>query len=217
MKRHYAALAATLALSLGAFAATAHAEDAKPQEKCFGVSLAGANDCAAGAGTSCAGTAKADYQGNAWVLRQPDGTTMIALAPAVLKRVLPEALLLLVARLGIASVFFLSGRTKVTGFLQLKPSTYTLFRSEYALPLVPPDWAAHLATYAEHLFPLLLVLGLLTRPAAAALLGMTLVIEVFVYPDAWPTHLTWAGLLLPLLAYGGGAWSVDRVLSGQRR
>lgn len=130
---------------------------------------------------------------------------MIALAPAVLKRVLPEALLLLVARLGIASVFFLSGRTKVTGFLQLKPSTYTLFRSEYALPLVPPDWAAHLATYAEHLFPLLLVLGLLTRPAAAALLGMTLVIEVFVYPDAWPTHLTWAGLLLPLLAYGGGA------------
>ncbi|MDR0193411.1 DoxX family protein [Pseudomonas yamanorum] len=142
---------------------------------------------------------------------------MIALAPAVLKRVLPEALLLLVARVGIASVFFLSGRTKVTGFLQLKPSTYTLFRSEYALPLVPPDWAAHLATYAEHLFPLLLVLGLLTRPVAAALLGMTLVIEVFVYPDAWPTHLTWAGLLLPLLAYGGGAWSLDRVLSGQRR
>lgn len=113
---------------------------------------------------------------------------MIARAPAVLKRVLPEALLLLVARVGIASVFFLSGRTKVTGFLQLKPSTYTLFRSEYALPLVPPEWAAHLATYAEHLFPLLLVLGLLTRPAAAALLGMTLVIEVFVYPDAWPTH-----------------------------
>ncbi|NWE21373.1 DoxX family protein [Pseudomonas sp. P7548] len=134
----------------------------------------------------------------------------------LIQRLLPEALLLLVARLGIAAVFFLSGRTKVTGFLNLKPSTYTLFRSEYALPLIPPDWAAHLATYAEHLFPLLLVLGLLTRPAAAALLGMTLVIEVFVYPDAWPVHLTWAGLLLPLLAYGGGAWSLDRLISGQR-
>jgi putative oxidoreductase len=134
----------------------------------------------------------------------------------VIQRLLPPALLLLVARLGIAAVFFLSGRTKVTGFLELKPSTYTLFRSEYALPLIPPEWAAHLATYAEHLFPLLLVLGLLTRPAAAALLGMTLVIEVFVYPDAWPVHLTWAGLLLPLLVYGGGAWSLDRVIRAKR-
>lgn len=134
----------------------------------------------------------------------------------MIQRLLPEALLLLVARVGIAAVFFLSGRTKVTGFLELKPSTYTLFRSEYALPLIPPEWAAHLATYAEHLFPLLLVLGLLTHPAAAALLGMTLVIEVFVYPDAWPVHLTWAGLLLPLLAKGGGAWSLDRLLAGKR-
>ncbi|MEB2647495.1 DoxX family protein [Pseudomonas canadensis] len=134
----------------------------------------------------------------------------------MIQRLLPEALLLLVARVAIAAVFFLSGRTKVTGFLELKPSTYTLFRSEYALPLIPPDWAAHLATYAEHLFPLLLVLGLLTRPAAAALLGMTLVIEVFVYPAAWPVHLTWAGLLLPLLAYGGGACSLDRLISGKR-
>lgn len=134
----------------------------------------------------------------------------------MIQRLLPDALLLLVARVAIAAVFFLSGRTKVTGFLELKPSTYTLFRSEYALPLIPPDWAAHLATYAEHLFPLLLVLGLLTRPAAAALLGMTLVIEMFVYPAAWPVHLTWAGLLLPLLAYGGGAWSLDRLISGKR-
>ncbi|MGY2361920.1 DoxX family protein [Pseudomonas azotoformans] len=134
----------------------------------------------------------------------------------MIQRLLPEALLLLVARVAISAVFFLSGRTKVTGFLELKPSTYTLFRSEYALPLIPPDWAAHLATYAEHLFPLLLVLGLLTRPAAAALLGMTLVIEVFVYPAAWPVHLTWAGLLLPLLAYGGGAWSLDRLILGKR-
>ena len=131
-------------------------------------------------------------------------------------RVLPDALLLLVARLGIASVFFLSGRTKVDGLLTIKSSTYELFRTEYALPLIPPDVAAHLATWSEHLFPILLVLGLFTRPAAAALLGMTLVIEIFVYPDAWPTHLTWAGLMLPLIARGGGAWSLDRLISRGR-
>lgn len=142
---------------------------------------------------------------------------MIVLARTVIKRMLPEALLLLVARVGIASVFFLSGRTKVVGFLDLKPSTYVLFRSEYALPLIPPDGAALLATYAEHLFPLLLVLGLLTRSAAVALLGMTLVIEIFVYPGAWATHLTWVGLLLPLIAYGGGAWSLDACLPGKSR
>jgi len=70
--------------------------------------------------------------------------------------------------------------------------------------------AAHLAAYAEHLLPLLLLLGLFTRVAALALLGMTLVIQIFVYPDAWPTHLSWAGLMLYLIAYGGGRLSLDR-------
>jgi putative oxidoreductase len=130
--------------------------------------------------------------------------------------VLPDALLLLVDRLGIASVFFLSGRTKVEGLLTIKPSTYDLFASEYALPLIPSDLAARLATGAEHLFPLLLVLGLFTRTSALALLGMTGVIEVFVYPDAWPTHLTWAGLLLPLVARGAGRWSLDHLLQRRR-
>jgi putative oxidoreductase len=134
----------------------------------------------------------------------------------LMERLLPPSLLLLVARIGIAAIFFLSGRTKVTGFLTIKPSTYVLFNSEYALPLIPSDLAAHLATYSEHLFPVLLVLGLLTRPAAAALLGMTLVIQTFVYPDAWPTHLSWAGLLLPLIAYGGGKWSLDHLWRGGR-
>lgn len=129
---------------------------------------------------------------------------------AWLPRLLPPALLLLVARASIASVFWLSGRTKVSG-LTVKPSTYELFRSEYALPLIPPELAAQLATGAEHLLPLLLVLGLFTRSAAAALLGMTAVIEIFVYPDAWPVHLSWAGLLLPLIAHGGGAWSLDHL------
>jgi putative oxidoreductase len=130
-------------------------------------------------------------------------------------RLLPSSLLLLVARLGIAAVFFQSGRTKVEGLLTIKASTYELFRSEYALPFVSPELAAHLATYMEHLCPILLVLGLFTRYGAAALLGMTLVIEIFVYPDAWPTHLSWAGLLLPLIANGGGRWSLDHLRQGR--
>lgn len=129
-----------------------------------------------------------------------------------LQRLLGDSVLCLVARLGIASIFFLSGRTKVEGFLSITPSTYELFQSEYALPLLSPWLAAHLATYAEHLFPLLLVLGLFTRLAALALLGMTLVIEIFVYPDAWSVHLSWAGLLLLLIARGAGKLSLDRLL-----
>jgi putative oxidoreductase len=124
---------------------------------------------------------------------------------------IPDSLLLLVARVGIAAIFFMSGRTKVDGLLHITAGTYELFRTEYALPLLSPELAAHLATYAEHLFPVLLVLGLFTRISALALLGMTLTIQTFVYPDAWPTHLSWAGLLLLLAARGGGDWSLDRV------
>lgn len=121
-------------------------------------------------------------------------------------------LLALISRLSIAAIFFLSGRTKVEGFLTITDGAYELFRSEYKLPLIAPEVAAHVATYAEHLFPMLLVLGLLTRLSALALLGMTLTIQVFIYPDAWPTHLSWAALLLYLIGRGGGAFSVDRLL-----
>ena len=148
-------------------------------------------------------------------------TQIVAQSPTTLAtarptRLLPDALLLLVARLGIAAVFFQSGRTKVEGFLSIKPSTYDLFASEYRLPLIPSEWAARLATTAEHLFPLLLVLGFSTRISALALLGMTTVIEIFVYPDAWPTHLSWAALLLPLAVRGGGKWSLDQLLRQRR-
>lgn len=129
-----------------------------------------------------------------------------------LQRLLADSLLYLVARLGIASIFFLSGRTKVEGWLVLTPSTFELFRTEYALPLLSPTLAAYLATYAEHVFSVLLILGLCTRLSASALLGMTLVIEIFVYPDAWSTHLSWAGLLLLLISRGGGRWSLDHLL-----
>lgn len=151
-------------------------------------------------------------------------TTSLADTPAVgpragwnraadlLTRLVPHDLLALAARLGIAAIFFLSGRTKVEGFLVLTPGAYELFRTEYKLPLLPPEIAAHLAAYAEHLFPVLLVLGLATRLSALALLDMTLVIQVFVYPDAWPTHLSWAALLLYLAGRGAGSLSLDRLL-----
>lgn len=123
-----------------------------------------------------------------------------------------DSWLSLLARLAIAGIFLMSGRTKVEGFLTVTDSTYYLFSNEYKLPLIPPDIAAHMAAYAEHLFPVLLILGLFTRLSAFALLGMTLVIEIFVYPDAWATHLSWAGLLLIIIAKGGGALSLDRQL-----
>ena len=129
-----------------------------------------------------------------------------------LERVVTHDLLALVNRVAIATLFFLSGRTKVESWLTVSNSAYALFRDEYRLPLVPPELAAHLAAYAEHLFPLLLVLGLMTRLSALSLLGMTLVIQLFVYPDAWPTHLSWAGLLLYLAARGPGRMSLDHLL-----
>jgi putative oxidoreductase len=123
-----------------------------------------------------------------------------------------HGLLALAARVAVGSIFFLSGRTKVDGFLTVNDNAYTLFREDYKVPLLPPELAAHLATYAEHLFPILLVLGLFTRLSAAALLGMTAVIQIFVYPDAWPTHLAWATLMLYLVGRGAGPLSLDRAL-----
>lgn len=124
----------------------------------------------------------------------------------------PEWPLALLLRVGVAMPFFLSGRTKVEGFLTLSPSARYLFAEEYHVPLLAPDVAAHMATYAEHALPILLVLGLLTRPAAIGLLAMTLVIQLFVVPTGWPTHLLWAGPLVYLVARGPGAASLDRVV-----
>jgi putative oxidoreductase len=130
----------------------------------------------------------------------------------LLARSVSPDLIALVSRVAIASVFWISGRTKVEGWLTLTDTTFLLFREDYALPLIPPEAAAYLATWAEHLFPALLVLGLATRLSALALLGMTAVIQVFVYPAAWPTHLSWAAPLLYLLGQGAGRWSLDHAL-----
>lgn len=137
--------------------------------------------------------------------------TVLTLPARLAERFLAPALPLLLARFGVAAVFFQSGRTKVEGLLTIKDSTYFLFSEEYHVPLIPSDIAAHMATYAEHLFPVLLVLGFMTRLSALGLLGMTAVIQLFVYPDAWPTHLGWAALLITTITFGPGGWSLDRL------
>jgi putative oxidoreductase len=131
---------------------------------------------------------------------------------ATLNGLIGHDLLALAARLGIAGVFWLSGRTKVEGWLTVSENAVALFADEYKVPLLPPELGAHLAAYAEHLFPILLVLGLFTRASALALLGMTAVIQIFVYPAAWPTHLVWAVALLYRAGRGPGRVSLDSAL-----
>ncbi|WP_246479859.1 DoxX family protein [Niveibacterium microcysteis] len=139
---------------------------------------------------------------------------------------IPDSLFCALGRFSIAAVFWKSGQTKVDGFAidlidrsvtfgwpRLSESAVALFRDEYRLPLLDPALAATAAAFAEHLFPILLLIGLGTRFAAAALLGMTLVIQLFVYPDAYPTHGVWATVLLVLIARGGGYLSLDHLVS----
>jgi putative oxidoreductase len=139
---------------------------------------------------------------------------------------IPDSLIALLGRFSIAAVFWKSGQTKVEGLAidivngeftlglpRLADSAVALFRDEFRLPLIPPEVAAPLAAFAEHLFPLLILIGLATRLSALALLVMTATIQVFVYPDAYPTHGVWAAVLLYLLARGPGALSVDAWLS----
>jgi len=129
---------------------------------------------------------------------------------------IPYSLVALVARVAVASVFWRSGQTKVEGFLQIKDNTFFLFREEYKVPLLPPDLAAYLSTVAEHVFPVLLIVGLASRLSALGLMVMTLVIQLFVYPGAYATHGTWAAVLLYLMARGPGMLSVDHWLASRR-
>jgi putative oxidoreductase len=137
-------------------------------------------------------------------------TGLIEKAVALCGRI-PYSLIALVARISTAAVFWQSGQTKLDGW-HVSDNAIYLFREEYKLPVIDPVIAAHLAAFAEHFFPILLVLGLATRFAALALLGMTLVIEIFVYPDAWPTHGTWAACFLILIAKGAGVLSLDHLV-----
>ena len=120
----------------------------------------------------------------------------------------PYAILAIPLRLAVATVFWHSAMSKLANW----DTALALFADEYQVPLLPPELAAYVAASIELTTPVLLVLGLLTRPAAAVLLAMTIVIEAFVYPLAWPTHIQWAAMLLVLLCRGPGTLSVDQLL-----
>ena len=139
---------------------------------------------------------------------------------------IPHSLIALLARFSIAAVFWKSGQTKIEGLAidivdgrfslgwpRLADSAVDLFRDEYKVPLIPPELAAPLAATAEHLLPVLILIGLATRLSALGLLGMTAVIQIFVYPGAYPTHGVWAAALLYLVAMGPGAVSIDHWLA----
>ena len=125
---------------------------------------------------------------------------------------IPYWFIALAARIFPAAVFWQSGETKVAGW-HLKPSAIALFENEYQLPLIDPTIAAYVSAFSEHFFPILLVIGLATRFSALALLCMTAVIEIFVYPDAWPTHGVWATCFLVVIARGPGWLSLDHLIA----
>ena len=135
---------------------------------------------------------------------------LLALVERALKLLdgVPYTLLALPLRVGAAAVFWNSAQAKLANW----DTTIELFTEEYKVPLLPPEIAANLALGIELTAPVLLVLGLLTRATALVLLGMTTVIEIFVYPLAWPTHIQWAAMLLVLLCRGAGSLSLDHVL-----
>jgi putative oxidoreductase len=124
----------------------------------------------------------------------------------------PYWLVALITRISIAGVFWQSGRTKMDGW-RVSDLAIELCRSEYRLPVIDPLIAAYLAAFAEHVFPVMLVVGIATRFGATALLVMTLVIQIFVYPDAWPTHGTWAACFLILMTRGPGIVSLDHLIA----
>lgn len=128
---------------------------------------------------------------------------------------LGEGMALLLVRIALAGVFWRSGRAKVEegSWLTISDSTRFLFETEYAGVPLPPDFAAVMATWSEHLFPILLVAGLATRLSAAALLGMTLVIQIFVFPEAWwSVHSIWVAMAVILISRGGGLFALDRLI-----
>jgi len=128
---------------------------------------------------------------------------------------IPHDLIALIARISAGTVFLRSGLLKIEGWEE--GNTLTLFREEYNLPFIPPELAAYMATAAELTLPPLLIAGLFTRYAALALLAMTLVIEIFVYPNAFDTHGVWAVCFLYLMKFGAGSLALDRFIEPRRR
>jgi len=122
-----------------------------------------------------------------------------------------EAAAQLVMRVALAQIFWRSGQTKIASW----SSTLMLFAEEYRVPAVPAELAAYAATAFELACPILLVVGVLTRVALLPLLGMTIVIQTFVYPQSWPDHIVWFAMIAYLLVRGPGPLSVDYFLLGR--
>ena len=146
--------------------------------------------------------------------RRQTGLPALAARLIALFECIPYWFIALVTRLSIAGVFWRSGQTKLEGW-RISDTAIDLFRDEYRLPLVDPVVAAWLATLAEHLFPALLVVGVESCFSALEMLILTVVIEIFVYGDAWPTHGTWAACFLILMAKGPGGVSLDHLIAGR--
>lgn len=130
-----------------------------------------------------------------------------------------ESVMLLFVRISLAGIFWRSGRTKVVegSWLTISDTTQYLFQEDYKNVPLPPELAAHLSTYAEHLLPILLVMGLFTRLSALGLIGMTMVIQIFVFPEAWwSVHMIWVALALTLIVRGGGQFSLDAILNRKK-
>jgi putative oxidoreductase len=124
---------------------------------------------------------------------------------------IPYSAVALISRFALASVFWRSAQTKVSGFA-IREETFDLFREEYNVPLLPPDIAAYLATFGEHVFSVLLLVGLASRLSALGLFAMTMVIQLFVFPDGWPEHILWVALQLLIISRGPGAISLDHLI-----
>lgn len=144
---------------------------------------------------------------HAQVPAESEPVTMFGKVIGLFERI-PYWLVALTARLALAKVFWGSAQTHLANW----QTTLYMFENTYKVPLLPPDTAAYLAVAIELITPPLLVLGLATRFAALVVFGITLVIEIFVYPQAWPTHIQWAAMMLVLMAQGAGGLSLDMLI-----
>lgn len=133
---------------------------------------------------------------------------LIATAIAWLERI-PYSFIALVARVATFVVFWRSGNVKLDDWA----GTLSLFENEYKVPVIPFQIAAYIATAQELGGSVLMLVGLGTRAVALSYLGMIAVIQTFIYPEAWPTHIQWVAFLLILLARGPGVISLDALIA----
>lgn len=138
---------------------------------------------------------------------------LMALIRAILNWLekMPHAVLALLARVGLAAVFWGTGMEKMTNW-KIKSETFEAFAHEYNIPLLPPELATHLATFVEHLTPILMLVGLATRAAGGAMMGVIAVIFIFVHQDEWPAFVIWSSAIAFLLTKGPGVFSLDHLI-----